>query len=96
MYSIITTAKPMRVMMPKGTSSIPMLEPSITTSGSAVVLKLVSFVVADVVVRVTVLNVLEVMFSLGARLVESKGSVAVVAVVERKLDVALAVVAAMV
>lgn len=82
--------------MPKGTSSIPTLEPSITTSGAAVALKLVSFVVAAVVVRVTVINVLEVMFSLGLRLVESNGSVAVVAVVERKLDVVLAVFTAMV
>lgn len=82
--------------MPKGTSNIPILEPSITTSGTAVALKLVSFVVAAVVVRVTVINVLEVMFSLGPRLVETKGSVAVAAVVDRKLDVVLAVFTAMV
>lgn len=81
-FLTIATAKPMTVMIPKGTSSIPIPEPSITTSGMAVTLKLVSFVVI-----VTVINVLEVTLSLAPELVERKGTVVVVAVAERKLDV---------
>lgn len=90
-YSIIATAKPMTVMMPKGTSSIPIPEPSITTSGNAVALKLVSLVVI-----VTVINVLEVILSLAPGVVERKGTVVVVAGVERKLAVVFAAFTAMV
>lgn len=82
----------MTVMMPKGTSTIPIPEPSITASGNAVALKLVSFVVI-----VTVINVVrEVTLSLALVLVERKGIAVVVAVVERKLVVVLAAVTAMV
>lgn len=84
----------MTVMMPKGTSNIPMPELSITTSGNAVAFKLVSFVVI-----VTVINVLEVILSLPPGLVERKGIVevvGVVAVVEKKLVVVLVPFAAMV
>ena len=77
-------------MMPRGTSNIPTPDPSITTSGNVVALKLVSFVV-----MVTVINVLEVMFSPAPGLVESRGTVVVVAVVERKLGVVLAAFTAM-
>lgn len=93
-YSIIATAKPMTVMMPKGTSNILMPELSITTSGSVVAFKLVSFVVI-----VTVINVLEVILSLLPGLVERKGIVevvGVVAVVEKILVVVLVPFAAMV
>lgn len=80
----------MTVMMPKGTSTIPIPEPSITAPGNVVALKLVSFVVI-----VTVINVvLEVTLSL--ELVERKGIVVVVADVERKLVVVLAAGAAMI
>lgn len=80
----------MTVMMPKGTSTIPIPEPSITASGNVVALKLVSFVVI-----VTVINVvLEVTLSL--ELVERKGIVVVVADVEKKLVVVLAAGAAMI
>lgn len=79
-------------MMPKGTSSIPTPEPSITTSGSAVVFRLVSLVVI-----VTVINVLEVMLSLAPELVgSSRARVVFVAVVERKLPVVRVAFAAMV
>lgn len=82
----------MTVMIPKGTSTIPIPAPSITTSGNVVALKLVSFVVI-----VTVINVvLEVTLSLVSVLVDRKGIVVVVAVVERKLAVVLAAVTAMV
>lgn len=93
MHGILTiaTAKPMTVRMPNGTSSIPTPEPSITTSGSAVVLRLVSLVV-----MVTVIRVLEVTLSLAPELVGSKGTVEFVAVVERKLPVVRAAFAAMV
>ena len=90
-FLTIATAKPMTVMIPKGTSNIPTPEPSITTSGNVVLLKLVSFVV-----MVTVINVLAVTLSLAPGLVESKGTVVVVAVVERKLAVVLAAFTAMV
>lgn len=91
-FLTIATAKPMTVMMPKGTSSIPALEPSIISSGNAVALKLVSFVVI-----VTVINVLEVVFPLVLAAVESKGSIVEVevAVVERKLAVVCATLTAM-
>lgn len=88
----IATAKPMTVMMPKGTSTIPIPEPSITASGNVVALKLVSFVVI-----VTVINVvLEVTLSLGV--VERKGVTLVedVGDVERRVVVVLAAVAAMI
>lgn len=79
-------------MMPKGTSSIPTPEPSITTSGSAVVFRLVSLVVI-----VTVINVLEVMLSVAPELVgSSRARVVFVAVVERKLPVVRVAFAAMV
>lgn len=82
----------MTVMIPKGTSTIPIPEPSITASGNVVALKLVSFVVI-----VTVINVvLEVTLSLVLVLVDRKGIVVVLAVVERKLVVVLAAVTAMV
>lgn len=81
----------MTVMMPKGTSSILMPELSITTSGRAVAFKVVSFVVI-----VTVINVLEVILSLLAGLVERKGIVEVVAVVEKMLIVVFVPFAAMV
>lgn len=82
----------MTVMMPKGTSTIPIPEPSITASGNVVALKLVSFVVI-----VTVINVvLEVTLSLVLELVERKGIAVVVADVERKLVGVLAAVTAMV
>lgn len=82
----------MTVMMPKGTSTIPIPEPSIIAFGNVVALKLVSFVVI-----VTVINdVLEVTLSLALLLVERKGSGVVVAVVERKLVVVSAAVTAMV
>lgn len=91
-YSIIATAKPMTVMMPKGTSTIPIPEPSTTASGNVVALKLVSFVVI-----VTVINVvLEVTLSLALEPVERKGIAVVVADVGRKLVVVLAAVTAMV
>lgn len=92
-FLTIATAKPMTVMMPKGTSNIPMPELSITTSGNAVAFKLVSFVVI-----VTVINILEVILSLLPGLVERKGIVevvGVVAVVEKKLVVVLVPFAAM-
>lgn len=91
-FLTIATAKPMTVMMPKGTSSIPALEPSIISSGNVVALKPVSFVVI-----VTVMNVLEVVFSLVLAAVESKGSIVEVevAVVERKLAVVCAAFTAM-
>ena len=92
LFLTIATAKPMTVMMPKGTSTMPIPEPSITASGNVVALKLVSFVV-----MVTVINVvLEVTLSLAPLLVERKGIAVVVAVVERKLVVVLAAVTAMV
>lgn len=82
----------MTVMMPKGRSTIPIPEPSITASGNVVALKLVSFVVI-----VTVINVvLEVTLSLVLETVERKGIAVVVVVVERKLVAALAAVTAMV
>lgn len=82
----------MTVMMPKGTSTIPIPAPSITASGNVVALKLVSFVVI-----VTVINVvLDVTLSLALVPVERKGIVVVVAVVERKLAVVFAAVTAMV
>ena len=88
----MATAKPMTVMMPKGTSTIPIPEPSITVSGNVVALKLVSFVVI-----VTVINVvLVVTLSLALELVEMKGVAVVGADVERKLVVVLAAVTAMV
>lgn len=83
----------MTVMMPKGTSTIPIPEPSITASGNVVALKLVSFVV----VIVTVINVvLEVTLSLGV--VERNGVTLVedVGDVERRVVVVLAAVAAMI
>lgn len=82
----------MTVMMPKGTSTISIPEPSITASGNAVALKLVSLVVIVTVIKV----VLEVILSLAFVLVERKGTVVVVAVVERKLAAVLAGVEAMV
>lgn len=91
-FLTIATAKPMTVMMPKGTSTIPIPEPSITASGNVVALKLVSFVVI-----VTVINVvLEVTLSLVLELVERKGIAVVVADVERKLVGVFAAVTAMV
>lgn len=82
----------MTVMMPKGTSTIPIPDPSITASGNEVALKLVSFAVI-----VTVINViLEVTLSLTPLLVKRKGIAVVVAVVEKKLGVVLAAVTAMV
>lgn len=78
-------------MMPMGTNNIPMLEPSITTSGNVVALNVVSFAVI-----VTVINVLEVTLSLAPGLVERKGTVAAEAVVERKLAVVLLVSTAMI
>ena len=81
----------MTVMMPKGTRTIPIPEPSITTSGNVVALKLVSFVV-----MVTVINVvLEVILSLALVPVERNGIVVVLADVEKKLVVVLAAVKAM-
>lgn len=78
------TAKPMTEMMPNGTSTIPIPEPSVTAPGNVVALKLVSFVVI-----VTVINVvLDVTLSLV--LVERKGTAVVVAAVERKLAVVAA------
>lgn len=83
----------MTVMIPKGTSTIPIPEPSITASGNVVALKLVSLVV----VIVTVINVvLEVTLSLALLPVERKGIAVVVAVAERKLVVVVAAVTAMV
>lgn len=82
----------MTAMMPKGTSTIPIPEPSITASGNVVALKLVSFVVI-----VTVINVvLEVTLSLGV--VEREGVTLVedVGDVERRVVVVLAAVAAMI
>lgn len=82
----------MTVMMPNGTSTIPIPEPSIIPSGNVVALKLVSFVVI-----VTVINVvLEVILSLVLVPIDRKGIVVVVAVVETKLVVVLAAVVAMV
>lgn len=83
----------MTMMMPKGTSNIPALEPSIVSSGNVVALKLVSFVV-----MVTDINVLDVLFSLVPATVESKGSIVAVevAVVGRKLAVVCAPFPAMV
>lgn len=51
-FLTMATAKPMTVMMPKGMSTIPIPEPSITDSGNVVALMLVSL--AD---TVTVVNV---------------------------------------
>lgn len=48
----MATAKPRTVMMPKGMSTIPIPELSITGSGNAVALALVSLVVAVTVVNV--------------------------------------------
>lgn len=82
----------MTVMMPKGTSTIPIPELSVTASGNVVALKLVSFVVI-----VTVINVvLDVTLSLGLELGDRKGMEVVVAGVERKRVVVLAAVTAMV
>lgn len=81
----------MTVMMPKGTRTIPIPEPSISTSGNVVALKLVSFVV-----MVTVINVaLELILSLVLVSIEKKGIVVVLADVETKLVVVLAAVTAM-
>ncbi len=91
-FLTIATAKPMTVMMPNGTSTIPIPEPSMTACGNVVALKLVSFVVT-----VTVINVvLEVALSLALELVERKGITVVGADVERKLVVVSAAVTAMV
>lgn len=87
----MATARPMTVRMPNGTSTIPIPEPSTTTSGSSVALKVVSLVVI-----VTVINVVLDVMSLAFAVVGTKGIVEVVAVVERKLAVVLAVVKAMV
>lgn len=81
----------MTVMMPKGTSTIPIPEPSITASGNAVVLRFVSFVVI-----VTVINVVREEVTLSPELVERKGIVLVVAEDGRKLVVVFATVAAMI
>lgn len=81
----------MTVMMPKGTSTIPIPEPSITTSGNAVVLRFVSFVVI-----VTVINVVLEEVTLSPELVERKGIVLVVADDGRKLVVVFGAVAAMI
>ena len=82
----------MTVMIPNGTSTIPIPEPSITASGNVVELKLVSFVVI-----VTVINVvLEVILSLALVPIERKGIVVVVAVVETKLVLVLDAVVAMI
>ena len=90
-FLTIATAKPITVMMPKGTRTIPIPEPSITTSGNVVALKLVSFVV-----MVTVINVvLEVILSLALVPTERNGIVVVLADVEKKLVVVLAAVKAM-
>lgn len=92
-YSMIATAKPITVMIPNGTSTIPIPEPSIIASGNEVALKLVSFVVI-----VTVINVvLVVMLSLVLAVVERRvGTVVLVEVVERKLEVVFVAVTAIV
>lgn len=51
-FLTMATAKPMTVMMPKGMSTIPIPEPSITGSGNAVALMLVSLAVTVTVVNV--------------------------------------------
>lgn len=82
----------MTVMMPKGTSTIPIPEPSVTASGNAVVLRFVSFVVI-----VTVINVVLEEVTLSPELVERKGIVLVVVADDgRKLVVVFAAVAAMI
>lgn len=86
----MATAKPMTVMIPNGTSTIPIPDPSTAASGNVVALKLVSLVVI-----VTVVNV--VLFSLAVALAERKGmEVVVVAGVENTLVLVLAAVTAMV
>lgn len=80
----------MTVMIPNGTSTIPIPDPSTAASGNVVALKLVSLVVI-----VTVVNV--VLFSLAVALAERKGmEVVVVAGVENTLVLVLAAVTAMV
>lgn len=82
----------MTVMMPNGTSTIPIPEPSIIASGKVVALKLVSFVVI-----VTVINVvLEVTPSLSLELFKRKGTAVVTTDVEGGLVVVLVTVEAMV
>lgn len=91
-FLTIATAKPMTVMMPNGTRTIPIPEPSVIASGNVVALKLVSFAVI-----VTVINVvLEVTLSLVLELVERKGAVVVVAGVGKNPAVVFAAVTAMV
>lgn len=81
----------MTVMIPNGTSTIPIPDPSTAASGNVVALKLVSLVVI-----VTVVNVV-LMFSLAVALAERKGmEVVVVAGVENTLVLVLAAVTAMV
>lgn len=50
----MTTARPITVMMPKGTRTMPIPDPAVSISGSFVALKLVSFVtmVTDMVMVV--------------------------------------------
>lgn len=87
----IATAKPMTVMMPKGTSIIPMPEPWITASGKVVALRWVSFVVI-----VTVISVVLETVTLSAAPVERKGVELAVAAGGRKLAVVLVAAAAMI
>lgn len=87
----IATAKPMTVMMPKGTSTIPIPEPSITASGNVVPFRWVSFVVI-----VTVINVVLETVTLSAEPVGRKGVELAVATGGRKLPVVFIAAAAMI
>lgn len=95
MYSIMTSARPMTVMMPKGTRTMPIPEPSIAISGSLVELKLVSFVVIVKVINV-VLDVILSLAILESVVTDRREWLGVLGVLERKLAGVLTVVIAMV
>lgn len=86
-------------MMPKGTNTMPISEPSSSNSGSLVALKLVSLVVVIVmlVVMSFVLDSVTISCSILASVVTVRmGFMEVLETVERKLAVVLAVVISMV
>ena len=91
------SARPMTVMMPNGTRTMPIPEPSTAASGSLVELKLVSLAAIVKVISV----VLDVILSLSilASVVNGRremlGGLEVLGVLERKLAVVLTVVRSM-
>lgn len=85
MYNIIATASPMTVMIPKGTSTIPIPDASVAEFGSVVALKVVSLVAI-----VTVMSVVHMLSWAVALVVVRAGSeteLGVGAGVERRLGV---------